>query len=170
MRSYCEKLLTACLRASHLNELEVLNCLSTFNKLKTLPEMMRFICVRIRDILPEPEITPGSSDKVLKAQEFIRRHIDDPSLSIQMIADEIGITENYLSGLYKKDTGSTLHHLITDLRMQRARYMLERGYRVQDTAIRCGYTSVAYFLNAFHKHTGMSPTEYLQSLEKGDKP
>ena len=107
---------------------------------------------------------------MLRAQAYIRRHLDDPALSVQSIADSVELTENYLSGLYKRETGENLHHVITDLRMERARYLLLHGWHATDVAQRCGYSSFSYFHSVFRRQTGMTHADFARRNGREQEP
>ena len=55
-----------------------------------------------------PELRKGDKSKyVLEAMDFIGRHYSDPSISIGLIAQHLGISEGHLSHLFKKETDYT---------------------------------------------------------------
>ncbi|MDO4867480.1 MAG: response regulator [Clostridia bacterium] len=167
-RQYYELLLSICLRvtspdhsgyrATRTNA-EIMN---TFSKLSTLPELCRFICVRIDDISPSMRIDADSTSLVREVQDFIRQNLSDPALSVQAIADKVGLSENYLSAQFKRETGQTLHKVIVDLRIERAKYLLLNHYRMPEVAQRCGFSSAGYFHSVFKKHTGLSPAAFVE--------
>ena len=142
--------------------------LSTFSKLRTLSELARFICVRIDDIVPPILLGIGGSASLGEVEAFIQNNLSDPSLSVQAIADHVGLSENYLSALFKRETGVNLHRAIIDLRIDRAKYLLLNGYRLSEAAARCGFSSPAYFHSVFKKQTGLSPAAFPKK-NRGDE-
>ena len=50
--------------------------------------------------------------------------------------------------------------MICELRLQRAKDMLERGMEVKEVAQACGFTGDSYFVQFFKRYTGMSPGRY----------
>ena len=165
-RRYYELLLGICLRLngsggtrSARNSAEIL---STFSKLRTAPELARFICVRIDDIVPPISLGVKSSGTLQDVQTFILDNLSDTALSVQSIAAHVGLSENYLSALFKRETGVNLHRAIIDLRIDRAKYLLLNGYRLAEVAARCGFSSPAYFHSVFKKQTGLSPAAFIE--------
>ena len=177
VRRYYGLLLNACLRAAAIDQSALRNAkaaaevTATFARLGTLSELCRFICVRIDDIAPP--VASGSRDSgiIRDAQDYIRQNLADPSLSVQSVADNCGLSENYLNALYKRETGQTLHRVIVELRMERAKYLLAERVRVPEVAKRCGFSSTGYFHSVFKKHTGLSPAAYAERAARdGGRP
>lgn len=81
--------------------------------------------------------------------------------SIEQIANELKITPEYLSRLFKASTGTTLKHHIESLRLERAIGLLVTGdLPVSRIARSCGYVDPNYFARTFRKRFGLSPREY----------
>ena len=176
-RKYYELLLSVCLNANNVvqpapaNTIQRLGILSAFARLRTLPELSRFILAHIDDLMPSIDLPKTSVAKIQEALDVVRRNLSDPSLSVQSIAVRLGVTENYLSSLFKRETGHTLHSVIIDLRMERAKYLLLKRQRLPEVAEKTGFSSASYFHSVFKKHTGLSPAEFVrQAAAREDKP
>lgn len=174
VRQYYELLLSICLRVNSPEHsgyraartgAEIMN---TFSRLSTLPELCRFICVRIDEISPSMHIDGDSTGLVREVQDYIRQNLSDPALSVQAIADKVGLSENYLSAQFKRETGQTLHRVIVDLRIERAKYLLLNHYRMPEVAQHCGFSSAGYFHSVFKKHTGLSPAAFVEGSRRDD--
>ena len=172
VRKYYELLLAICLRAGGSEQASLHNAqagaevMSAFSKLSRLTEMCRFICVRIDDIMPPISPSADQSRIIREVQDCIRQNLADSALSIQAIADRVGLSENYLSALYKRETGRTIHRVIVDLRIERAKYLLLNRHSVQEVARRCGFSSASYFHSVFKKQTGFSPAAFVERRRK----
>lgn len=70
-----------------------------------------------------------------------------------------GVSEKTLSRLFLKETGMTFRTWRQRMRLASALPALERGERVTDVALACGYESLSAFIAAFGKLFGMSPGE-----------
>jgi AraC-like DNA-binding protein len=75
-------------------------------------------------------------------------------------ARRIGVSEKTLSRLFLLQTGLTFRGWRQRLRMLSALPMLERGDRVTDVAVVCGYDSMSAFIAAFRLFTGATPGEF----------
>jgi len=165
-RKYYEMLLSICLNAENVAQPGVassiarLNIFSAFAKLHTLDELSRFILVYIDNLLPSIVLPQTACAKVDDAIRYIRNNLSNPSLSVQSVASELGLTENYLSTLFRRETGTTLHKVITEMRLERAKYLLAKKYKLNDVAKKTGFSSAAYFHSVFKKHVGCSPADY----------
>ncbi len=96
-----------------------------------------------------------------KIKNFINSHFCDSSISLNLIADKIGLTPAYVSKLFKQELGISYVEYITDLRINRARELLENhNYRIYEIAEMTGYSNTNYFISLFKKHVGVSPAEY----------
>ena len=109
-----------------------------------------------------PELRKGDKSKyVLEAMDFIGRPYSDPSISIGLIAQHLGISEGHLSHLFKKETDYTLLNYLTRYRIHKAMELLKDcRVKVYEVAEQVGYRDIAYFSATFKKLVGVSPSEY----------
>ncbi len=97
---------------------------------------------------------------VIEAKRIIDESLSG-EISLSEIADKLYIHPNYLSVLFKRESGCTFMSYITNKRIDLAkRYLLEYGAKVYEVAERVGYSSVAHFTRTFKRVTGVSPKEY----------
>lgn len=95
-----------------------------------------------------------------RAMDYIRRNIDR-DLSRTEIAEAIFLNPEYLSHLFKKETGSSLSEYILTERMRVAQSLLaDTNIQVSIIASKVGYANFSYFSQVFKRHTGFSPMEY----------
>ena len=82
--------------------------------------------------------------------------------NVAFLAEQFGITPNYLSSRYRRQTGIKLTEYIQQIRLAHAEELLRQtNQKVQDIARQCGYEyNVGYFQQSFRKKQGMSPSEY----------
>lgn len=101
------------------------------------------------------------SKPIADAIEFIYGNYRNPDLALNDIADYVHFSVGYLSGAFKKEVGITLKNYITDVRIEAAKKMIEKGnYKIYEICTKVGYRSSQYFSQAFYKKVGMFPTEY----------
>lgn len=83
------------------------------------------------------------------------------ALSLQHIADHIGMNKNYISNLYHKETGLTITEHISGLRLNKAVFMLKNSScSISQIASTCGFSDQNYFSRFFKKHTGQTPGDF----------
>lgn len=103
-----------------------------------------------------------------KAITKIEREYNTP-ISVQQIADELGVNRSYLTEHFKHYTGKTIKGYITELRMKRAKVQLSHlELSMQDIASYCGYSDSLFFSRIFKKYVGCSPSEYRRRIESGE--
>ncbi|MDQ0193808.1 AraC family transcriptional regulator [Paenibacillus wynnii] len=98
----------------------------------------------------------------------IRRFIDeqyaDQNLSLEMLADEMGMSATYIGRVFKQHTFQTILGYIQEVRMTKVRELLiETDDSIGDIAEQTGFANNPYFYKAFKKHNGVTPAEYRKS-------
>lgn len=91
--------------------------------------------------------------------EYIKEHFRE-NIGRNEIANKVHLAPEYVSKIYKKQTGRNLKDTITEYRIEEAKLLLERGERVSDVAERVGFDNFTYFSTLFKKYTGMPPNQY----------
>ncbi|ENH98016.1 hypothetical protein J416_02194 [Gracilibacillus halophilus YIM-C55.5] len=102
---------------------------------------------------------------VKKAQEYIAEHYNDSNLTLEVLASVLHVSSVYLSRMIKRELGISYVHLLTNLRIQRAKELLRKtDLSIREIAEYVGYDSQHYFSNTFKKITGTSPKQYKHTL------
>ncbi|MEA5016796.1 MAG: response regulator [Candidatus Limiplasma sp.] len=97
---------------------------------------------------------------IRNALQYIRLHAIE-GLSLQLVAEKLCVSANYLSALVRKETGVTFHEHVLAAKMDVARTMLaDPRILVEDVAHAVGYGNYISFYNAFKRSQRMTPTEY----------
>ena len=72
--------------------------------------------------------------------------------------------KKYLSALFKRRTGLRFSEYLNEIRIQRARELLQEGSRsLVQVATICGFANPLYFSKVFKKRIGVSPKSYIQN-------
>jgi two-component system response regulator YesN len=98
------------------------------------------------------------------AVEFIQAHyVSD--INLKMVADALFITPAYLSVLFKHETRENFVDYLNQYRIERAKELL-RDIRLKnyEIAFRIGFQDEKYFYRLFKKHTGLTPSQYRDSV------
>jgi two-component system, response regulator YesN len=91
---------------------------------------------------------------------YIDHHYMD-ELGVGSLADELGVTPNYLSTIFRKKTGTTFMKYLTNTRMLKAKeLLLEHNAQVKEVAQKVGYYSTRHFSKLFTETVGCYPSEY----------
>lgn len=97
--------------------------------------------------------------------QFIEEHYGDEMLSLTMIADHFELTPQYLSALFKKQTGMNLTDFLTRVRIDEAKKLMkDKKLTFMQIANRVGYANDIGFIRVFKKYEGTTPGKYRESL------
>ena len=101
------------------------------------------------------------SKYVMEAAEYIAKHYNERDMSVDTIAESLGISAGHLSRIFKKETDYTIMSFITQYRIHMAMNLLsDCRYKVYEVAEMVGYRDITYFSSIFKKIVGVSPSEY----------
>ena len=99
-------------------------------------------------------------DMINKARLRIRETLED-TLTIQEIAQELGISYSSFRKLFKEHTGFAPALIQPNLKLQRAKEMLSTtDESINDIAYRLNFESPDYFSAKFKNQTGMKPSDF----------
>ena len=85
-------------------------------------------------------------------------------LSLEDVSFHINLSVVHTSRLFKKETGKTVLDYINEVKLTKAKQMLDTGkYKVYEVADELGFSNSHYFSTLFKKFTGLTPSEYLQN-------
>lgn len=107
------------------------------------------------------ELQEAPRNQVLQlAERYIREHVAEP-LTVQTIAEQVYVSPEWLSTLFRKHYDMTVLDYITRLRMEKAKTLLQDvGLKIYQISGMTGYKDTVYFSRLFRKHTGLTPAEY----------
>lgn len=98
------------------------------------------------------------SDSIKNAKKYINLHYDQ-SITLSELANQIGLSEEYFSRLFKKEVGKNFTEYMTELRMEKARTLLKQGiFNINEVAEMVGITNHSYFSSQFKKYFGVNPS------------
>lgn len=94
----------------------------------------------------------------------------NPKLKIADLADALHTPSYKLSYLFSQYLNHTFYDYVNDFRIVEFKRLVEKGeyksYSLNALMEKCGFMSRSSFFRHFKKHTGMTPNEYINSLEK----
>lgn len=103
--------------------------------------------------------TGESHDIVGDIIEEIQLNFNE-DLKLQDLADKYHVNYNYLSQLFKKETGKTFTNYLVEFRIERAIRLFSEDLLFYEIAKKVGYNDYYHFCKIFKKHKGISPREF----------
>lgn len=104
--------------------------------------------------------------------DIVREYIDQNycrEIRIDMFTKKYHISKEYLLKLFKKKYGCGIYEYSLNLRMKRAKELLQDySLQIQEISDRLGYSNNNYFSKAFKNHYNMSPSEFRDITTKND--
>ncbi len=87
------------------------------------------------------------------------------NINLQELADYSQISSSYLGNIFKKVTGKSPIDYLIEIRINKAKTMLNDGFTVSETARLAGFHDIYYFSRAFKKQEGISPSKYMAIMK-----
>ncbi|MBR4413864.1 MAG: helix-turn-helix transcriptional regulator, partial [Aeriscardovia sp.] len=102
-----------------------------------------------------------------RIMDCINKNLNNSDLSVDMIADEVGISRVHLHRKMKELTGQTPHDFIRTLRLKQAANLLTtQNMNITEVVYACGFSNPTSFSTLFKSVYGMSPREYMKEHHK----
>ncbi len=99
--------------------------------------------------------------KVKEAIEFICEFNGASIPSLAKVAAAVGCSVNYLSSIFRRETGVRIHTYIQNRRLDYAEKMvLSSPASITEIADACGFRCASYFSRIFRQRYGMEPLRY----------
>src|SRR4030081_2637356 len=97
--------------------------------------------------------------------EFIQEHLAE-EISLNALAELVDLSLYHFARAFKQSFGAPPHRYHMARRMDRARSLLQRpALSVTEIGMQIGFRETSSFTRAFHKFTGLTPTEYRRHRE-----
>lgn len=101
-----------------------------------------------------------SGSKMRRLIEFVEENLDR-DLSLEAMAQEVGISPLYLPRAFKAAIGQSPHQYVLARRIERARELLrDTDLPIVDVALSSGFSSQSHLSNWFVRMVGVSPAAY----------
>jgi len=111
------------------------------------------------EALPTPPQGSITASRMRLLDEFIDAGLHGP-LSVQAMAQLLGLSEGYFMRAFKNATGQSPHGYLIDCRLAKARALMrDSSVRLSEIALICGFNSQAHMATAFRQRLGLSPSQ-----------
>lgn len=134
-----------------------LEACTSLDSLSTISHsMVKDYCIRVKN-----EQAFKTDDVVIKKSiDFISANCHE-KITVTIIADEVGLSAEYLSTKFKKVTGINLPNFINQKKIQEAEKLLVfTGMSLSEISESLAFSNQSYFQTIFKKITGVTPLAY----------
>lgn len=157
--------LTGCMKTFHLN----LRHAEISDDIQSLAaEFLQSICAEIQKLRQDPGCQNSTliSEKVI---QLIEEEYASPSLCLTSLAEEVGLSANYLGRLFKQQTKKSVSQYIQDFRMEKVAYYLKTTNLPLNLILdKVGLEKSNYFYTRFKNYFGISLNEFRQQISSSD--
>lgn len=129
---------------------------------RSLEDILRTLLEHIQSFAQDyyTSRTETYSKPIQMMKDYVLLHYREP-IKLNDMAELVHFHPNYLSELFRKETGMTFSDYLTDCRLDAAkRLLLDLQYNVYDVAELVGIKDTKYFSRIFKKAVGVTPSEY----------
>ncbi len=135
--------------------------LASFDSSPSLAELQHSVIKyieKIRSIKIASE--NGKSNTIDKIKHYINKNYNQ-DVRLDDVAKHVVLNPNYVSEIFRQETGITFNKYLTNKRMEMARiYLADSRYRINDIAALVGYNDAKHFSKLFKKQYGTTPTNF----------
>ncbi|NSW89821.1 MAG: response regulator [Firmicutes bacterium] len=124
-------------------------------------QIVDYLYSKIVDTLKDKKLVRADCKKIIEDIEaFIQKNFAS-KITVAELAKKYAINPDYLSFLFKQETGENITKYLMEIRIERACKLLkETELTISDISYSVGYQDQQYFNRIFKKVIGMTPGEY----------
>lgn len=114
------------------------------------------------------EQNEGFRSEITEVKSYIY-HNYEKELNVEILAEKVYLSAGYLSAIFKEATGMNLNRFIREVRMNKAKELLENSTKkITQIAREVGFSNTSYFCRSFREFFGSTP-ELCRKGEMDDK-
>jgi len=133
--------------------------------LKSLSSLQEWV-LYITDVAMTQLHVPQEKGNVVDiVKQYIQKHLGEFRLTREEIANHVYLNPDYLTRVFKKQTGLSISDYLKLQRIEYAKKLLvETTLPVSEIALSAGYSNFSYFSTIFKKETKLNPMEYRKNI------
>jgi AraC-like DNA-binding protein len=98
-------------------------------------------------------------ERIIRTKQYIDLHFED-AINIKQLADQSFYSRFHFIRLFKTVYGRTPNQYVVELRIQKAKKLLQSGRSVTEVCHEVGFESIGSFSSLFKEITGTTPSSY----------
>ena len=103
------------------------------------------------------------SEELVVRAKFLMDEFIDNDTNLTAIAESLDVSTSHLNNVFKQHMSITPHRYLINIKMGRAKDLLEQGISVKEVAGLLGFSDEYYFSRLFKSKTGFSPSHWKRS-------
>lgn len=137
--------------------------IARFESMEQLKNMIINILGGMNEIMMKQNI-PEKRDVIEEVKKYVRKNFDR-EIPLAEISEKFFINPSYFSHLFKKRTGQTYRAYLAEIRMNRAKKLLEEtNLKIYEVSELVGYQDVNHFNRVFERAFSVKPGELKKSI------
>lgn len=117
--------------------------------------------ITLTEMVQKSKLHPMQSPHVRKCMRYINENINS-RITVSLLSDNCGISSDYLSQIFKEETGENLSSYILRKKLEKAKELLLQGKSSKEICNLLCFSSQSHFITSFKKYYHMTPTQYLK--------
>ncbi len=113
-------------------------------------------------LCPTDAVSTAFSLRMTQILHYIEAHYAEP-ITREVIAAKLGISPSFLSRIFKKESGLTVHEYLNQYRILKSLSLL-KTHSVTETGYLCGFCDNSHFISIFKKYMEETPLHYKNSV------
>jgi len=136
---------------------------------RSVADTLEWVRYAVRKAMHQADAVKKTDTIVQTVKQFIALNIDQ-ELSRETIAEQVYLNPDYLSRIFKRETGYSISDYVLAERIKLAKELLSQtNIPISSIASSVGYGNFSHFSKIFKKYVGVGPTEYRNANNRGGK-
>ena len=141
-----------------IRQIESMNRLSDY---ESSTKMFLEFAYRVKEVSKIRSYSPN----VNQCCEYIKSHTTD-NISVAQIADHLGISNTYLSRIFKQETGLSVVDYIKKVKIKEAKFLLKyTNLTLVEISEKLAYSSQSHFNTVFKEAMSITPKQYRDKVK-----
>ena len=108
-----------------------------------------------RSLYPHDDLTKH----IIQSKLYIDKHFSE-NINLNKIAAKALVSKFHFIRVFKKYYGRTPHQFLQEVRIEKAKQLLQKGKAIDEVCYAIGFASKTSFISLFKKMTGKTPLAY----------
>jgi AraC-like DNA-binding protein len=136
---------------------------SPLEQAETLRKAFGLLLLRHADTTLQPRSVYTDSHLVTKIRNYLHEHATD-NITLEQLSSLVNVTPSYVSRVFKKTLGLPPHEYQTQLRVNHAKSLLQKGTTPADVALEAGFYDQSHLNKHFKRLVGVTAYQYQRAV------